>query len=125
MHATLSGLNHHSATIGRCSDLCSQYPAGTSLMGAHLSLRFRLALVVLFTLPLVGCGQNAAPVAATPTRPPSTPPSSAQISGGLSPLPKPAPSPSAPPAPASASPAAQGAPVSSSAPMQFTAPPSM
>jgi cyclophilin family peptidyl-prolyl cis-trans isomerase len=73
----------------------------------------------VFGLLLTGCGQNAAPVAATPTRPPATPPSAAQISSALTPLPKPATSPAA-----AGSQAAQGAPVAT-APKQFSAPPPM
>ena len=85
-----------------------------------MSLQFRLLVLASFVLPLVGCGQNAAPAAAppTPTRA-ATQPSSAQVSSALSPLPKPAASPSP-----AASPAAQGAPVSA-APKQFSAPPPM
>jgi cyclophilin family peptidyl-prolyl cis-trans isomerase len=81
----------------------------------------RVAALVLFVLPVVGCGQNAAPAAptSTPIRAAATQPSSAQVSSALSPLPKPAASPSP-----AASPAAQGAPVSA-APKQFSAPPPM
>jgi cyclophilin family peptidyl-prolyl cis-trans isomerase len=86
-----------------------------------LSRRLRPILFVLFLLPLVGCGQNAAPAAPTASPPSAAakPPSSAQVSAALSPLPKPSASPAA-----AASPAAQGAPVSA-ATKQFSAPPSM
>jgi cyclophilin family peptidyl-prolyl cis-trans isomerase len=82
----------------------------------------RLATVALLLTLLAGCGQNASPAAQAPAptvKPASTPPSSAQITGALSPLPKPSASPAA-----AASPAAQGVSVSSGT-TQFSAPPPM
>jgi cyclophilin family peptidyl-prolyl cis-trans isomerase len=74
----------------------------------------------LLGLLLVACGPTAAPAAPpTPTRPPTPASAAAQVSGGLTTIPKPVASASASP-----SAAAQGAPVSAGA-KQFSAPPAM
>jgi cyclophilin family peptidyl-prolyl cis-trans isomerase len=90
-----------------------------------LTHRLRFALCTLATVVLVACGQ-ATPAAQAPTatRPAATPPSSAQITGALSPLPKPSASPSTSTA-ASPVAAGQGAGSVATGPKQFSAPPPM
>jgi cyclophilin family peptidyl-prolyl cis-trans isomerase len=84
-----------------------------------------LCIVLSLVLPLVACGPTASQTAPTPTRvvPPTPASSSAQVSGGLTAVPKLAASPSPSPS-ASASPVAQGVTVATNA-KQFNAPPTM